>query len=634
MWNYTFVVPNISLLFVFLLYYFSQPHIPISKNRAFIRLLLIEIIIIFFDVLSSYALERYDSFPVFFHLSCNIAFFIAFFLRSLFFFYFTYVILVPKSQRRLVNLLLANSVFLISVLITLANFFTPTLFVLNQNGYQRYRLYNILYADAFFYLGISLLTLAINRNKLRKKLSFIVLVYNGILAAGYIIRMLFPQYLIMDFFCILAIIIVYLSFEDSAGYLEHRTQAFRLEALSFLMEEMTGKNPLILGIQIHDYNDMREIYTGSHIDECLRLIGDFLKKSYPGLSRFYINSGRFVLAGESSEYELKKIKDEIRRRFKKPWKNAGKDMEVYLEVHFVEVCSHLEIDSAENIIQGLLSAFNGISELSDADMIISDETLKNIREATQVKRLIQKAVETRKVEMFLQPIVSAENHRIVGAEALARLRDDDGNILAPGVFIPIAEKSGHINNLGEQMLEKACEFMSSRDIEKIGLSWINVNLSPLQFLKSDLSKRFTSIIEKYKVNPENIHLEITEESMIDYALLKKQVFDIKNAGFHFVLDDFGAGYSNVTRLNRYPFFNIKLDMQVVWEYFKSHEEILPALIQAFKHMGFSVTAEGIESREMADEMKKLGCDYLQGFYFSKPLPVEDFIKKYQMTVGK
>lgn len=116
--------------------------------------------------------------------------------------------------------------------------------------------------------------------------------------------------------------------------------------------------------------------------------------------------------------------------------------------------------------------------------------------------------------------------------------------------------------------------------------------------------------------------------MIDYALLKKQVFDIKNAGFEFVLDDFGAGYSNVTRLNKYPFVNIKFDMQVVWEYFNTKEEILPALVQAFKHSGFTVTAEGIESKTMAKGMEELGCDYLQGFYFSQPLPVDEFIKKY------
>ncbi|WP_027729001.1 EAL domain-containing protein [Treponema sp. C6A8] len=628
MWNYTFVVPNISLLITFLIFYFLQPHIPISKNRAFLRILTIEIFIILLDIIASRALEEYNSYPLFFHLIFNVLFFAAFFTRSAFFFHFNYVLVTPKPERTIKNLLLTYSVFIICILVALANFFTPTLFILDDSGYHRFKFYNILYICSFFYVGVSLLVLIINRRKLRKNLFISAITFNTILFAGYTIRLMFPHYLIMDFFCMLAIIIMYLSFEDSAVYIESRTQAFRLEALSLLIEELLGRQPFILGIQIHNYNDMREIYTGPRIDDALGLIASFLKKTYPGLSCFYINSGRFVMIGDTSEYDFEIEKEHIRERFKKPWKNPGIDMEVYLDVHFMEVCQHLNVDNAENLLQGILSAFNNISELSDADMVISEETLDNIKKVTDVKRIVQKAVENKNVEMFLQPIVSAKNHKLVGAEALARIRDSYGNIISPGIFIPIAEKTGLINRLGEQMLEKTCNFMNTHKIEELGLSWINVNLSPLQFLKRDLSKRFTSIIEKYQVDPEKIHLEITEEAMIDYALLKKQVFDIKNAGFEFVLDDFGAGYSNVTRLNKYPFVNIKFDMQVVWEYFNTKEEILPALVQAFKHSGFTVTAEGIESKAMAKGMEELGCDYLQGFYFSQPLPVDEFIKKY------
>ena len=628
MWNYTFVVPNISLLITFLIFYFLQPHIPISKNRAFLRVLMIEIFIIPIDIISSRALENYNSYSVSFHLVCNIIFFIVFFLRSAFFFHFTYVLFTPKSKRTPKNLLTIYSLFLICIFVALANFFTPTLFILDDSGYHRYLFYNVLYVCSFFYVGVSFLVLIINRRKLRKNLFISAITFNMILFTGYIFRLLFPRYLIMDFFCLLAIIIMYLSFEDSAVYLENRTQTFRLEALSLLLEELSGRHPFILGIQIHNYNDMREIYTGSRIDDALGLIAAFLKKEYPDLSRFYINSGRFVMVGDSTDYDFEKEKDHIRERFKKPWKTAGIDMEVYLDIHFMEVSQHLNIESAENLLQGILSAFNNISELSDADMVISEETLTNIKHSTHIKRLVQNVVENKKVEMYLQPIISVKTNEIAGAEALARISDEDGHIISPAVFVPIAEKTGLINRLGEQMIEKACEFMTSHNIEEYGLSWINVNLSPLQFLKRDLSKRLTAIIEKYHADPEKIHLEITEEAMIDYALLKKQVFDIKKAGFEFVLDDFGAGYSNVTRLNKYPFVNIKFDMQVVWEYFKTKEEILPALVQAFKHSGFTVTAEGIESKAMAKGMEELGCDYLQGFYFSQPLPVDEFIKKY------
>ena len=100
------------------------------------------------------------------------------------------------------------------------------------------------------------------------------------------------------------------------------------------------------------------------------------------------------------------------------------------------------------------------------------------------------------------------------------------------------------------------------------------------------------------------------------------------SGFKFVLDDYGTGYSNLSRLKRCPFINIKLDMSIVWDYCKEPEEILPNMIQAFKYMGFKITAEGIENLEMADTMKNIGCDFLQGYYYSKPIPQDEFISKY------
>jgi EAL domain-containing protein (putative c-di-GMP-specific phosphodiesterase class I) len=116
--------------------------------------------------------------------------------------------------------------------------------------------------------------------------------------------------------------------------------------------------------------------------------------------------------------------------------------------------------------------------------------------------------------------------------------------------------------------------------------------------------------------------------MIDYELLKKQMEAMKAAGFCFALDDYGRGYSNIARMKKCPFINVKLDMEFVWDYFKEKDKILPTLVQTIKQMGFTVTAEGIESLELADTMRDIGCDYLQGFVFSKPIPANEFAGKY------
>lgn len=467
-----------------------------------------------------------------------------------------------------------------------------------------------------------------HRKEFKKHSLICAAIYNLILLAGYLVRQFFPHYLVMDFFCMMAIVIISLSFENAAYYIETRTGAFNLISLEALLNEKKKVHSFILGIIIRDYEGMREIYSGTKLDIGLSLIADFLKENYSGLSVFYLNSGRFVLVGNAEIYSAELIKDEIKKRFNSPWRQEQIDMELFLEVRFVEVNKSLQTSNSTILLQGLLSAFNMLNNVLDSDVQISNETLRMIEKNTEVKRIVRNAVETKKVEMFLQPLISTKTNRVIGAEALARVRDANGDIMPPGIFIPVAEKNGYINLLGEQMFEKACEFVSTHDLNAIGLSWINVNLSPVQFLQNDLCTKFSEILKKYNVNADKVHLEITEEAMIDYALLQKQIQNMKSAGFEFVLDDFGAGYSNVTRLKHYPFINIKVDMEVVWDYFKTHEAILPALIKAFKNMGFTVTAEGIENEEMAEGMKSLGCDYLQGFYFSRPIPAEEFAQKY------
>ena len=113
--------------------------------------------------------------------------------------------------------------------------------------------------------------------------------------------------------------------------------------------------------------------------------------------------------------------------------------------------------------------------------------------------------------------------------------------------------------------------------------------------------------------------------MVDEHLWEKQINIITGKNFKFVLDDYGKGYSNMTRLKKCPFVNIKLDMSIVWDYCKQADEIIPEMVSSFRKMGFDVTAEGIENHEMADKMKSIGVNYLQGYYFSKPLPCDEFV---------
>ena len=286
-------------------------------------------------------------------------------------------------------------------------------------------------------------------------------------------------------------------------------------------------------------------------------------------------------------------------------------------------------ESVDRIINTLLIALDdaGKADGSHAGQERTD-IIQAIDQQMEIKRSLEHALDMNEVEVFLQPLYDVKNKRIIAAEALARIRDANGNLIPPNLFIPIAEKNGHINLLGEQVFRKTCRFIRDHVIEDLGLAWVNVNLSPIQCMRSDLPQRLAAILREYGVPADMIHLEITEESIIDYSLLQKQVMSLRKEGFQFALDDYGSGYSNLTRVKHYPFINVKLDMEVVWDYFRDRDSLLPTLVQAFRLMNVTITAEGIETAEMAEALAAIGCDYLQGYYYSRPIPMDDFVAKY------
>ena len=628
MWNYSFILPDLIILFTFIVYYFIYPRLPIKINRSFLRILVVDLSVIISDIFASLAIEHASSFSPFIIRALNVLYFVLFMLRSFTFFIFTEDVLEIKRHLKSFICIVSDIVIGIFAIFALFNLRFDLILSISDTGkYARAPFYNVIYVCAAFFLLYSFLCIVLYRKMLSRSVLISVIAFNLALIIGYIARFAFPKYLIMNLFTLLAIVIIFISFENPIMYLADKSNAFNKRGFYALFSEFDEKDsPLVLGFVINIYNELREVYSGTQMDRGITIICQYLAKKYPKLLRFYLHDGRFVLVGKDNS-QTEKIKNEISERFKKSW-SAGKDVEIFLEPKFVQIDPNVSFKKSEKIANSVFIGLREVEKLDNVNITINRETLITIEDNILIKRSVEKAVENNSVEMFLQPLMDSRNYELVGAEALARIRDESGNIISPVKFIPIAERNGRISSLGEQMFEKACKFIHDHNIEEMGLSWINVNLSPIQFLRPDLNSRFTKILEKYNVPADLIHLEITEESMIDYALLQKQIQTMRNTGFQFVLDDYGSGYSNVSRLKHCPFVNIKLDMELVRDYEKNHDSLLPALVQTFKQMEFTITAEGVENWETVKDMANIGCDYLQGFYFSEPLPAEEFAKTY------
>lgn len=195
-------------------------------------------------------------------------------------------------------------------------------------------------------------------------------------------------------------------------------------------------------------------------------------------------------------------------------------------------------------------------------------------------------------------------------------------------FVPMTVM---IADLGEQMFSKACAFMASEDVKNSPLQCISVNLSPLQCVDAALANTYIGIYERYHLKPGSVFLEVTEQSLEDSSVLHKQIVRLQSEGLSFVLDDFGSMSSNMERLKENPFVGVKLDKKMVWSYMETPDFIVQHVIAACHEMEIKVAAEGIETEKMASVFRDLGCDFFQGYYYSRPVPKEEFLCRYSFN---
>jgi EAL domain-containing protein (putative c-di-GMP-specific phosphodiesterase class I) len=251
------------------------------------------------------------------------------------------------------------------------------------------------------------------------------------------------------------------------------------------------------------------------------------------------------------------------------------------------------------------------------------------RQWAQMCKTVVDALKEDRVEVFLQPIYSVEQERFVSAEALARIRNADGSILPPGQFIPVAEETGLVDQLGERVFEKVCQFIQRERMWELGLEYIEVNLSVIQCESHTLAARYQAIMEQYGIKPSMINLEVTESASIRRRnVLMYNMDKMIKYGVSFSLDDFGNGESNLNYIVEMPVEIVKFDRDMTKSYFENSKGklVMETATRMILDLGLKIVSEGVETEEQLETMKKLGVQYIQGYYFSKPLPEDEFVR--------
>ena len=230
--------------------------------------------------------------------------------------------------------------------------------------------------------------------------------------------------------------------------------------------------------------------------------------------------------------------------------------------------------------------------------------------------------------VLYQPIYDIKKKKFNSCEALIRLNSSKYGFIEPLYFINYAELSGKILDIDLFVIEEAINFINSEEFIDSGLEYININLAISDCLDLVLYDKVLELIKKYKVNPKNIHFELTEgNDLVDHEKVHQTIKEFKKIGIYFSLDNYGTGYSNISHFSKAPIDIVKLDKTLV-DNSKNDgmDYVLSNTINLIKSLGRKIVVEGIETKKNLEKFIKYDCDYVQGYYYSKPISKDELIK--------
>lgn len=271
---------------------------------------------------------------------------------------------------------------------------------------------------------------------------------------------------------------------------------------------------------------------------------------------------------------------------------------------------------AKHLVKGRRDRHYAFYDEIDAEQILRNRMMEDN---------FERALEQGQFEVWYQPKFSALEERVVGAEALVRWRMPDGKILSPGHFIPLFEKNGNIAVLDEYIFRKVCEQQSAWLLAGYDVVPVSVNISRVSLYFDSIVERYQEILRSYGLDARYVQLEITESATVDNEDVAGLIERFHQAGFAMLLDDFGSGYSSLAALNTMHFDTLKLDKSLI-DYIgdEKGEKLLQHITRLGQSLGLRITAEGVETRTQLNFMKNLNCNDIQGYYFSRPLPITEY----------
>ncbi|CAI8720217.1 diguanylate cyclase [Brevibacillus sp. IT-7CA2] len=431
--------------------------------------------------------------------------------------------------------------------------------------------------------------------------------------------------------------IEYQAFHDELTGLPNRRKLHQALQEAIVNNSEQGTRFAVLVLDIDRFKLINDSLGHTYGDRFLQEVSDRIKKSAEGFDVTIARMGgdEFTLICQNVEgdHKFSTLADRVVKEIEIPYLLQGKDYYVSASIGVAVYPDHG--CSEEQLLKNADAAMyevkkNGKNGFQFFTNELDDQVLMRI----ELERDLRKAVKNDELVLYYQPQIQTGINQLIGVEALVRWNHPIKGILSPGVFIPIAEETGLIFEIGTWTLKEACKQMKKWHDAGGPLIPVSVNLSSRQFHQPNLVGYIRQILVESGLAPQYLELEITESMMMDPELSTEILKELNEYGVKISLDDFGTGYSSLSYLKLLPIHKLKIDRSFITDITMnpSDQAIVATIISMAKHLNMNVIAEGIETQGQLDFLTENACKEIQGYYFSRPLPATEVEEAFFMPV--
>ena len=523
---------------------------------------------------------------------------------------------------------------LLCIIMLGVNFFTPCVFSIGGQGeYRREFFMTFLYVAGIFYMILGFMVVTRYHRRLTRGRFVSTIAIFPLVVVAAVFQMFNPDIPIEMFANAIGLLFVALLIQSPEQFISSATG---LNKITRYMDDVrnsldNGLDITIVMITMENDKTLRGILGVEEYHKLLREISeDFLEWSRPygyDVEWYYLGNGMFRCAmNQRIKDQAEDFAEWINEKLKKGYKYNDMFINL-LPIICITRCPQ-DIEDVDSVMRfgDELAEHEYTGRVLYARDIYNKERYDLMRDMDMI---LEKAFAENRFEVYYQPIYSIDSGKYNSAEALLRLNDDMYGYISPEIFIPAAEENGMIHKIGKFVLEEVCRFIAGEKFKNLGLEYVEVNLSVIQCMSSELSEDVRAVMERYGVSNEQINLEITETAAA-YAqtTMMDNINSLTDDGIAFSLDDFGTGYSNMKRIASMPFSIVKLDK--TFADIDTDDKMIKVVkntISMVKDMNMKIVVEGVETEKSLRKFSNLGVDYIQGYYFSRPLPQDKFISE-------